>query len=614
MIDQNKLKWLSVILFFLSLMMLVIHIESLIRFNSQESVVHGNAVSEPVRMEIDARADSTSSWLKRSFVMDDGSEVDLTGQTIDGTLRNESRDTVQDWELRINILGDCFINQAWNGEVEIHQFCGTDREAVQRMNLQNYQLEDVTLYYRYDGDLLIPLQKGDYVIYYPNSRFSEMPIDSGDDVKIGVIFYYLDRLDLSDYDLLLHFHRSFNQGFTFYAFIALVALWLLSMTVSVASVLTYRRTMKEMNLRKSGIFSMSDIYDLIYIIHLPTGEMTPVSVDERIERERPKNKTAKELLTEGIMQDAEGNYRERMLEFLDTDTLAERLKDRNSVASEYRSQQYGWCALRFCAMDRAEGKPLEDVVFAVQNINEEKKEQEAIIRQIEAAQSINEAKAAFVDNMADDLQRPLRGLVGLNEKIMRESRDDAVRGYARSACSVASQLLTLTDGLADGLGIESGKIRLASTPYSLRQVITDALNAVLPLARERGFNVATDVTEALPDRLQGDPRVLREVLVNLVFGCIAPAGGGTLQLATYGKVLEERVHLLFSVRVLSDSAQLREPSGMSMTVVSTLLTGMGTALKTVHAPAGHSEVYFELEQRVLDAAPIGRLSVGDGRA
>lgn len=57
-------------------------------------------------MTIDARADSTSTWLKRSFALDDGREVDLIGQTIDGTLRNESRDTLQDWELRINIAGD----------------------------------------------------------------------------------------------------------------------------------------------------------------------------------------------------------------------------------------------------------------------------------------------------------------------------------------------------------------------------------------------------------------------------------------------------------------------------------------------------------------------------
>lgn len=614
MIDQNKLKRLSVILFFLSLMMLVIHIESLVRFNRQESVIHGNAVSEPVRMEIDARADSTSSWLKRSFVMDDGREVDLTGQTIDGTLRNESRDTVKDWELRINIAGDCYINQAWNGEVEIHQYSGTDREVVQRMNLQNYQLEDVTFDYRYDGDLLIPLQQGDYVIYYPSARFSEMPIHAGDDVKIGVIFYYLDQLDLSDYDLLFHFHRNFTQGYAFYIFIALTVLWFLTMTLNGASMLAYRRAMKEMELRKSGIFSMSDIYDLIYIIHLPTGEMTPVSVDEKLERERPKNKTAKELLTGLITRNAEEKYRERMLEFVDTDTLAERLKDRNSIASEFRSIPYGWCAIRFCAMDRVEGRPLENVVFTVQDINDEKDEQEAIIRQIEEVESINEAKAAFVDNLADDLQRPLHSLAELNGKILREVRDDAVRGYARSAYTAASQLLTLTEGLVDGLGVKFGKIKPASMPYSLRQLLIDTLRTVLPMAEENGYAMALDVAETLPDRLQGDPRMLREILVNLVSESLVPAKGGTVQLAAYGKALDDRIHLLFSVRILSDSANLHKASGMSMMVVSALLTGMGSELKTVPATAGRSEVYFEINQRMLDATPVGRLTVEDARA
>ena len=54
-----------------------------------------------------------------------------------------------------------------------------------------------------------------------------------------------------------------------------------------------------MELRKSGIFSMSDIYDAIYIIHLPSGEMTPVSVDEKLERNRPKNQTAKDIRLSG---------------------------------------------------------------------------------------------------------------------------------------------------------------------------------------------------------------------------------------------------------------------------------------------------------------------------
>ena len=614
MIDQNRLRRFSITLFILTLVMLVIHMESLIRFNRHEFHIHGNESNGMVQMEIDARADSTSSWLKREFEMDDGQRVDLTGQTIDGTLRNQSSDTLQDWELRINIVGDCYINQAWNGEVEIHQFTGTDREKVQRMNLQDYQLEDVTFEYRYDGDLLIPLQAGDYVIYYPSTRFSEMPIKGGDDVKIGVIFYYLDALDLSDYDVVIHFHRLFTQGFTFYAFVVLAVLWVLSMVVNGAGTLAYRRAMKDMELRKAGIFSMSDIYDLIYIIHLPTGEMTPVSVDEKLERERPKNKTAKELLTNLIMRDADEKYRDRMLEFVDTDTLADRLQGRNSVASEFKSLRYGWCSLRFYAMDRVEGKPLEDVVFTVQNINDEKQEQEAVIHRIEEAESINEAKVAFMDSIADDLQRPLEKLVMLNGQILSESRDESIRRYARSAYGASSRVLLLTEGIMDGFDIESGKTKPAEKPYSLRGLLIDTLHIVIPLAEENGFSVALDISQALPDQLSGDSRLLREVLVNMVSGSLPATDRGRVQLALYGKGVDDRIHLLFSVRVYLDSHRVSEASGLNHRVVAALLTGMGSELKSVRSPAGHSEVYFEIEQRVLDPAPIGALTIDDAGA
>ena len=611
MIDQNRLKRLSVVLFILSMIMLIVHMETLVRFNRQTLHIHGADNTGDVRMEIDARADSTSTWLKRSFQMDDGSEVDLIGQTIDGTLYNQSGDAIQDWELQINISGDCFINQAWNGEVEIHQFVGTDREKVQRLSLQNYQLEDVTLENHYDGDLLIPLQQGDYVIYYPSTRFGEMPVDGGSDAKIGTIFYYLDELDLSNYDVQYHRHRLFTQGITFYVLTALAVLWLLAAIMVAAGSLAYRRALKEMELRKSGIFSMSDIYDLIYIINLHTGEMTPVSVDEKSERERPKNLTAKELFTGMVLRDTDEKYRERMLEFVDTDTLADRLKDRDSVVCEFLSNQYGWCSLRFYAMDRVEGKPLENVVFTAQDINEEKKEQEAIIHQIEEAESMNKAKAAFMDNIADDLQQPLENLVALNSKILDESRDDAVRGYARSAHDTASRLLMLVDGLVDGFALESGKLQPVAAAYSLRQLLLDVLRGVLPLAREKGFSVALDAAEALPDQLKGDARMLREILENLVDASLPLAEGDKLQLGAYGKGMGDRIHLLFSVRVFSASNRADEAPGLYMKVASAMLTGMGSALKSVRSPAGHSEVYFEIEQPVLDSAPIGKLSAED---
>ena len=108
--------------------------------------------------------------------------------------------------MQINIQGDCWINQFWNGEVEIHQYVGTDKEVVQTLDLSDYTESDLKLDYMMDGsDLLIPLQKGDYVIYYPTREFGEYPIMPGQQVTVGGVFYYADSLELSDYTVHYYF-------------------------------------------------------------------------------------------------------------------------------------------------------------------------------------------------------------------------------------------------------------------------------------------------------------------------------------------------------------------------------------------------------------------------
>lgn len=84
--DQNRFRRISIVLFILFLITLAVHMESLVRFNRLALDIHGDDSSRGILMEIDARKDSTSTWLKRSFRIDDNREVDLTGQTIDGTL------------------------------------------------------------------------------------------------------------------------------------------------------------------------------------------------------------------------------------------------------------------------------------------------------------------------------------------------------------------------------------------------------------------------------------------------------------------------------------------------------------------------------------------------
>ena len=48
--------------------------------------------------------------------------------------------------------------------------------------------------------------------------------------------------------------------------------------------------------------------------------------------------SAKELFSNMVMQDTEEKYQAQMLKFIDTETLPDRLKSRNSVAIEFQSK------------------------------------------------------------------------------------------------------------------------------------------------------------------------------------------------------------------------------------------------------------------------------------
>ena len=619
--EQSFFRRISILCFIAMLIMFIVHVQLLVMFNRQELNVHGNSSGSKAYMEIDARANSTSKWLKRDFPLAEDRTVDLTGQTIDETLYNNSGDLIKDWGLRINIHGDCFINQTWTGDVEIHQFVQSGHEKVQRLDLQDYHLDEVTLEYRHDGDLLIPLEAGDYLIYYPNEHYTEMPVNNGDKVTIGMIFYYVDDLDLSDYDVTIHFHRGFAQGWSFIVFIVTVGLWILASVIHGTTVVTYRNAQKQMELRKSGLSSMSELYAAIYLINLPTGEMTPVSEGDYVEGLRAKYGSAKETLRAAVENDAADEYLDAVLAFIDTDTLPERLKDQNSVVIEFLSRQYGWCNFRFFAMDRnrSEENPLENVIFAVQDVNDERSEMKAMTDRLLKAEAVSTANTGFLSGASRGLQAPVQELLRLDDRLLRETDPEKVRETAEDIRGITERMLLLINGIKDRARMESGNAQPAAQPYSLKQVITDAFRAVRPAAEKKQIVPELEVSETIPDGLLGDAARLKETLASLLSHAFDLAGDGSVRLSVFGKVLEDSVHLLVSTRSIpaggetAEQAAPRKPAGpdLDLEIAGSLLACMGSSLKSVRSEDAWHDMYFELEQKVADPAPIGRMTAED---
>ena len=625
--NQEGTKKALAVLGIIILVILVGHIVSTTSFNSKVHTAKGADESKSSYMNFADREDSTSSWLKKDFDLY-GRTVDLKANTIDGTVFNSSPEAISSWKMTLRIKGDCFINNAWCGTVEIHQFTGTDKEAVQTLDLRDYDLEKVKLEHLFDGDLLIPLQKGDYLVYYPSERDDEVPIGADSELTIGMIFYYLGDLDLSDYEISYSYHKSFFEGIGFFALIALAIIWLGLLTSMLVARVTYRRAVNAMEIRMSGLSYMSDIYDIIYIIDIENDQLTPITADEDSEKNRPENMGARDQLLNLFAVDAAAPYVGMMQEFADIRTLGERL-DKHSIACDYLSKTHGWTRIRFLAMDREQGQPLKRALFTIQNIEDEKQFSEESEQRILQSSTESGSKSAFFDIMSDRVRTSVKSMLEDAAAISAEGGSDSVVRHADAISGTGTLLLTLTDRLVDASDIYAGNIKLNQQEYSLRQMITDVCGEAKKEAEEKGLAFAADISPKIPDRLYGDSSRLRDITLFLLANSIRHSKEGSVTLSVFGKQSEDREHLLISIkdtgsgfpekelkRLTGHWAEpdhswnfTKEEPGLGLTLIHEMLRLMDSGLEIISEYGSGSEFYFEIDQKIVNEEPIGPMEL-----
>jgi hypothetical protein len=129
------------------------------------------------------------------------------------------------------------------------------------------------------------------------------------------------------------------------------------------------------------------------------------------------------------------DFQKEFSAFADFSTLKERLKGRKSIALEYISTNSGWCRAVFIPVRIDEtGAPLQ-VIFAIQDINEEKfKElqiQEKLRKAAEEATEASKAKTDFLSRMSHDIRTPLNGIVGMTYLAQAEKNPPKTAEYLK---------------------------------------------------------------------------------------------------------------------------------------------------------------------------------------
>ncbi len=246
------------------------------------------------------------------------------------------------------------------------------------------------------------------------------------------------------------------------------------------------------------------------------------------------------------------------------------------------------------------------------------KENIALEKARQLAESAGKMKSAFLANMSHEIRTPMNGIISFTELLLDTKLNDEQRSFVEIIRGSSDNLLNIINEILDFSKIEAGEMQLEEIDFNLTDAVEQTIEVLANNAYSKGIELSCRIEPTIVNNLQGDPTRLSQILINLIGNAIkfTDRGGVSIDISAIGE-FDRQITLYFQVQDTgigidtesqdkifqsfsqADSSTTRQygGTGLGLAISKRLIEMMGGEIGVISAPGAGSIFWFTLTCR-----------------